>query len=211
MKETQNTKDGQKIQKHVRGLGLYILGANHHSREPETAFTDGKCLGPDNITNEIFTKSAKATRTMYLTVFGYQNAKKYCISRVFPPKQRSLCQLETPMSLDISGSSVKHDNFTFDGLWWQISWFLASKDHQKPCYCLSSVTDFTSVKDDSRYLCHFSIHLFVHYTISLSSLCKLIWRHWTKKMPVRYILSSVWITLSIFSQLSIMQCKGCVF
>ena len=27
-------------------------------------------------------------------------------------------------------------------------------------------------------------------------------------MPVRYILSSVWITLSIFSQLSIMQCKG---
>ena len=78
MKETQTTKDGQKIQKHVRGLGLYILGANHHSREPETAmisFTDGKCLGPDNITNEIFTKSAKATRTMYLTVFGYQNAK----------------------------------------------------------------------------------------------------------------------------------------
>ena len=29
------------------------------------------------------------------------------------------------------------------------------------------------------------------YTISLSSLCKLIWRHWTYKMPVRYILSSV--------------------
>ena len=36
------------------------------------------------------------------------------------------------------------------------------------------------------------IHLFVHNTISLSSLCKLIWRHWTYKMPVRYILSSVW-------------------
>ena len=170
------------IKKPVRCLGLYILRANHHSREPETAiisFTDGKCLGPDNIPYEIFTKSAKATRTMYLTVFGYQNAKKYCISRVIPPKQRSLCQLETPMSLDISGSSVKPDNFTFDGLWWQISWFLASKDHQKLCYRLRSVTGFTSVKDDSRYLCHFSIHLFVHYTISLSSLCKLIWRDWT--------------------------------
>ena len=56
------------------------------------------------------------------------------------------------------------------------------------------------------------IRLFVHNTISLSSLCKLIWRHWTYKMPVRYILSSVWVRLSIFSQLSIMQYMGlCVF
>ena len=27
--------------------------------------------------------------------------------------------------------------------------------------------------------------LFVQYTISLSSVCKLIWRHWTYKMPVK--------------------------
>ena len=41
---------------------------------------------------------------------------------------------------------------------------------------------------------------------------KLIWRHWTYKMPVRYILPSVWIRLSIFSQLSIIQYVGlCVF
>ena len=33
--------------------------------------------------------------------------------------------------------------------------------------------------------------LCVQYTISLSSLCKLIGRYWTYKMPVRYILSSV--------------------
>ena len=33
--------------------------------------------------------------------------------------------------------------------------------------------------------------LFVQYTISLSSLCKLIWRHWVYKMTVRYILSNV--------------------
>ena len=45
--------------------------------------------------------------------------------------------------------------------------------------------------------------LFVQYTISLSSLCKLSWRHWTYKMPVRYIC--VWVRLSIFSKLSIMQ------
>ena len=41
--------------------------------------------------------------------------------------------------------------------------------------------------------------LLVQYTISLSSLCKLIWKHWTYKMPVRYVLSSVWVRLSIFS------------
>ena len=56
------------------------------------------------------------------------------------------------------------------------------------------------------------IRLFVYNIISLSSLCKPIWRHWTYKMPVRYMLSSVWVSLSIFSQLSIIQYMGlCVF
>ena len=50
--------------------------------------------------------------------------------------------------------------------------------------------------------------LFAQYTISLSSLCKLIWGHWTYKMPVRYILSSVWVRLSIFSPLSNIQYVG---
>ena len=39
-----------------------------------------------------------------------------------------------------------------------------------------------------------------------------IWRHRTYKMPVRYNLSSVWVRLSMFSQLSIIQYVGlCVF
>ena len=39
-----------------------------------------------------------------------------------------------------------------------------------------------------------------------------IWSHWTYRMPVRYNLSSVWVRLSIFSQLSIIQYVGlCVF
>ena len=39
-----------------------------------------------------------------------------------------------------------------------------------------------------------------------------IWRYWTYKMPVRYNLSSVWVRLSIFSQLSIIQYVGlCIF
>ena len=56
------------------------------------------------------------------------------------------------------------------------------------------------------------VRLFVHYTIPLSSLCKLIWGHRNYEMPVRYILSSVWVRLSIFFQLSIIQYMGlCVF
>ena len=43
---------------------------------------------------------------------------------------------------------------------------------------------------------------------SSSSLCKLNWRHWIYKIPVRYILSSVWVGLSIFSPLSIVQYVG---
>ena len=50
--------------------------------------------------------------------------------------------------------------------------------------------------------------LFVQYTISLSLLCKLFWRHCIYKMPVRYILSSVWVGLSILSPLSIIQYVG---
>ena len=39
-----------------------------------------------------------------------------------------------------------------------------------------------------------------------------IWKHWIYKIPVRYNLSSVWVRLSIFSQLSIIQYVGlCVF
>ena len=53
---------------------------------------------------------------------------------------------------------------------------------------------------------------YAHYTIPLSSLCKLIWRHRTYEMLLRYILSSVWVRLSIFYPLSIIQYMGlCVF
>ena len=36
----------------------------------------------------------------------------------------------------------------------------------------------------------------------------IVQRHWTYKMPVRYILSSVWVRLSPFSPLSIIQYVG---
>ena len=63
-----------------------------------------------------------------------------------------------------------------------------------------------------RFLLADCNHFFVHYTIVLSSFCKLFWRHWIYKMPVRYILSSVWARLSILSQLTIIEYAGlCVF
>ena len=43
----------------------------------------------------------------------------------------------------------------------------------------------------------------VHHLIII--IVQIIWRPWTYKMTVRYILSSVWVRLSIFSQLSIIQ------
>ena len=56
------------------------------------------------------------------------------------------------------------------------------------------------------------VRLFADYTISLSSLCRLIWRHWTTKMLVRYMLPSVCLRSRRFSQLSFIQYMGlCVF
>ena len=69
-----------------------------------------------------------------------------------------------------------------------------------------------AVYDECKYSDTFWLadctRLFVQYTISLLSLCILIWRHWIYQMPVRYILSSVWVRLSTFSPLSINQYVG---
>ena len=75
--------------------------------------------------------------------------------------------------------------------------------------------NYCAVCDECKYSDMFwladRVHLFVHYTISLSSLCKLIWEHWTYEMPVRYILSSMWVRLSIFSSYPLYIIWGCVF
>ena len=76
----------------------------------------------------------------------------------------------------------------------------------KPGICVCAVYDECKYSDMFRLADR--TRLFVQYTISLSSLWKLIWRHWTYKMPVRYILSSVWARLSILSPLSIIQYVG---
>ena len=52
------------------------------------------------------------------------------------------------------------------------------------------------------------VRLFAIYTISLSSLCRLILRHWTTKVPVRYMLASVCLRLRQFYQLSFIQYMG---
>ena len=56
------------------------------------------------------------------------------------------------------------------------------------------------------------IRLFTHYTTSVSSLCRRIWKDWNYTMLVRYILSSVRVKLSQFFQLSFNHHIGpCVF
>ena len=56
------------------------------------------------------------------------------------------------------------------------------------------------------------VRLFANYTILVSSLYRLIWRHWTTKMLVRYMMPSVCLRLRQFSQLSFIQYMGlCVF
>ena len=72
----------------------------------------------------------------------------------------------------------------------------------------SLLCSYDECKSSDTFWLEYRIRLFVHYTISFSSLCKLIWRRWTSKMPVRYILSSVWVRSGIFSQLSIIQYVG---
>ena len=49
-----------------------------------------------------------------------------------------------------------------------------------------------------------------HIIISLSSLCRLIWKHWTTKMLVRYMMPSVCLRLRQFSQLSLYSLYGAV-
>ena len=69
-----------------------------------------------------------------------------------------------------------------------------------------------------------SVNIRIHFRLQIVLVClyltpshyqhcaNFIWRHWTYKMPVRYNLSSVWVRLSIFSWLSIIQYVGlCVF
>ena len=69
----------------------------------------------------------------------------------------------------------------------------------KPGFCFHY---YCAVYDECKYSDTFwladRVRLFAHYTISLSSLCKFMWRHWTYKISVRYILSSVWVRSSIF-------------
>ena len=50
--------------------------------------------------------------------------------------------------------------------------------------------------------------LFVQYAILLSSLCKIIWRHWTYKMPVRDILSFYIIQMFVMVTFSAMDIMG---
>ena len=91
--------------------------------------------------------------------------------------------------------------------WYSVTYCICVAGEPVICFHL-----YCAVYDECKYSDTFWLadrtRFFIQYTISLSSLCKLIWRHRTSKMPVRYILSSVWVRLNIFSPLSIIQYVG---
>ena len=58
----------------------------------------------------------------------------------------------------------------------------------------------------------YTIHVVWRHILCLTDTCRLIWRHWTNKMLVRYMLPSVCLRLRLFSQLSFIQyIWGCGF
>ena len=59
-----------------------------------------------------------------------------------------------------------------------------------------------------HYVSKDCIHLFAYYTIPLLSSWRITWGHWSYKMLVRYILLSVYIRLSLFSQYYLMEYMG---
>ena len=75
------------------------------------------------------------------------------------------------------------------------------------CYC--------AVYDECKYSETFWLadrtRLFVQYIISLSSLCKLIWRHWTYKMPVIYFVECVNKIKHILSVIQYTTCGAVCF
>ena len=54
------------------------------------------------------------------------------------------------------------------------------------------------------------VSLFADYTISLSSLCRLIWRHWTTKMLVMYLLPSVCLKIKTILSIIFYSIYGAV-
>ena len=63
---------------------------------------------------------------------------------------------------------------------------------EKPALIFIIIVQFMMSANSRIPFClTYRTRLFVQNTISLSSLCKLIWRHWTYKMPVEYIVEGV--------------------
>ena len=76
--------------------------------------------------------------------------------------------------------------------------------------CCQQNMKLSSVIHDEVMICLNVVFVCLH--ITSSHCCRHVWRHWTYKTPVMYILSSVCLRLSLFFQSSFMQYMGlCVF
>ena len=142
-------------------------------------------------------------RSSYLKIF----CLVYNLNKGLPSSQ-NLGYIKVTSKIYVNKMCQKIDNLIFRGWSACMHVFLANRAFWFHYYC----ADHDECKYSDTFCLADRVRLFVQYTISLSSLCKLIWGHWTYEMTVRYILSSVWVRLSIFSQLSIIQYMGlCVF
>ena len=94
---------------------------------------------------------------------------------------------------------------------WNYHPILDNLDQYRPMVCTFTWCSVIGLPETKQHWLADRTRLFVQCTISLSPLCKLVWKHWTYKMPRKYILSSVWVRLSISSQLSIIQYVGLCF
>ena len=104
-----------------------------------------------------------------------------------------------------SGKTGNLFSLVLCNLWWVqiVRYVLACRSYSFVCTCtLHHLIIINSIQ---------FISLFGHIG-PIHHCANFIWGHWTYKMLVRYNLSSVWVRLSIFSQISTIQYVGlCVF
>ena len=104
----------------------------------------------------------------------------------------------------LSSSNRKYPPFPLSSYFSVVVWLRCLLHH-----ILSLIAD--TFRENRKIVFIIIVQFMMSATIRIrfgSSLCKLIWTHWTYKMPVIYILSSGWVRLGILSPLSIIQYVG---
>ena len=96
-------------------------------------------------------------------------------------------------------------------VWWELKWYITLYTCSA-LWCVQIIRDIMTRWSFIRWFIRLSIRLFARNTTPLSSLSRSIWKYWSSKMLVGYILSWSVCQYSILSPLSFIQYMGlCVF